>query len=328
MIFEEQTARKPDLYPWCTDFIDALHSGFWKSDEFSFLSDIQDMKVNLSEGERTTVVRALSAIGQIEVSVKTFWAKLGFNLPHPSVMDLGFVMANTEVIHNIAYERLLKLLDLEEVFENNLKLDFMSGRVKYLQKYNERHYLDDKKQYIYAIILFTLFVENVSLFSQFFIINYFNKFKNVLKDTRQQTMYTQQEEALHFLCGVKIINTIREEYPELFDKELEDRVISEAREAFRAEMVIVEWMLEKYKSENLNVEILREFIKDRINTSLSDIGFNEVFEIDTETLNKTNWFYEEHYANSHTDFFNQRPTEYSKNNQSFDQEIIFRKKDA
>jgi ribonucleoside-diphosphate reductase beta chain len=203
----------------------------------------------------------------------------------------------------------------------------MSGRVKYLQKYNERHYKDDKKQYVYAIILFTLFVENVSLFSQFLIINYFNKFKNVLKDTRQQTLYTQLEEDLHHLCGVKIINTIREEYPELFDEELKSRILNEAEEAFKAESVIVEWMLEKYESDNLDKPIIKEFIKDRINTSLEEIGFGKVFDIDKELLNKTNWFYEEHYANSHTDFFNQRPTEYSKNNQSFDKQLVFRKRD-
>jgi hypothetical protein len=59
------------------------------------------------------VIRTLSAIGQIEIAVKTFWAKLGENLPHPSLQDLGYVMANTEVIHNNAYERLISILGLE-----------------------------------------------------------------------------------------------------------------------------------------------------------------------------------------------------------------------
>ena len=37
-------------------------------------------------------------------------------------------------------------------------------------------------------------VENVSLFSQFYTINYFNRFKNVLKDTAQQVAYTSKED--------------------------------------------------------------------------------------------------------------------------------------
>ena len=211
MIFEEQISRKPDHYPWAGDFIEAMHNGFWTDKEFSFASDIQDFNVSLDDQEKEIIVRTLSAIGQIEVAVKKFWSKLGDNLPHPSLSDLGFVMANVEVIHNNAYERLLEVLGLEEVFEENLKLDFIQGRVSYLRKYTHKFYKNNKKQYVYALILFTLFVENVSLFSQFYVINWFARNKNVLKDTDQQVKYTRNEENLHALVGMKLINTIREE---------------------------------------------------------------------------------------------------------------------
>ena len=243
MIFEEQISRKPDHYPWAQEFIEAMHNGFWTDKEFSFSSDIQDFNVNLNSKERDMIIRTLSAIGQIEVAVKKFWSKLGDNLPHPSLTDLGYVMANIEVIHNNAYERLLKVLGLEDVFEQNLKLDFIEGRVKYLRKYNHKFYKDSKKQYVYSIILFTLFVENVSLFSQFYIINWFNRYRNILKDTGQQVKYTRNEENIHALAGIKIINTIRSEYPELFDEELEERIKHEAKDAFVAESKIVDWMV-------------------------------------------------------------------------------------
>ena len=120
MIFEEQVSRKPDRYPWTQEFIEAMHNGFWTDKEFSFTSDVQDFHVGLTENEREMIVRTLSAIGQIEVAVKKFWAKLGDNLPHPSLADLGYVMANVEVIHNNAYERLLKVLGLEDVFSRKI----------------------------------------------------------------------------------------------------------------------------------------------------------------------------------------------------------------
>jgi len=207
-IFDEQISRKPNLYPWTEQYMEAIHNGFWTDKEFNFKSDIQNFKVTLTEQEKEIIVRTLSAIGQIEVAVKTFWAKLGENLPHPSLADLGYVMANTEVIHNNAYERLLTVLGLEDVFEKNLKLDWIQGRVKYLKKYTHKFYKDSKKQYLYALILFTLFVENVSLFSQFYVVNWFARFKNVLKDTDQQVKYTRNEENIHALVGAKIINTI------------------------------------------------------------------------------------------------------------------------
>jgi ribonucleoside-diphosphate reductase beta chain len=323
MIFDEQISRKPNLYPWTDEFIESMHNGFWTHKEFSFKSDVQQFKVKLTDQEREVIIRTLSAIGQIEVAVKTFWAKLGENLPHPALQDLGYVMANTEVIHNNAYERLLTVLELEDVFEENLKLEWIQGRVKYLKKYTHRYYKDSKKQYLYAIILFTLFVENVSLMSQFYIINWFARNKNVLKDTDQQVKYTRNEENIHALVGMKIINTIREEYPELFDKELEERILSEAMEAYNSEAKIVDWMINGVQEDGLTADHLKEFIKDRINESLRGINFPVAFDTDTKLLKETQWFNEELLGNNMTDFFHTRPVEYSKKSKSFSESDLF-----
>lgn len=323
-IFEEQISRKPNYYPWTEQFIEAMHNGFWTDKEFNFKSDVQQFKVELNDQEREIVVRTLSAIGQIEVAVKTFWAKLGENLPHPALQDLGYVMANTEVIHNNAYERLLSVLELEDIFEENLKLEWIQGRVKYLRKYTHRFYKDSKKQYLYAIILFTLFVENVSLFSQFYVINHFARFKNVMKDTDQQVKYTRNEENIHALVGIQIINTIRQEHPELFDAELEERIHGAAQEAFLAESKIVDWMVNGIDEKSLSAPILKEFIKNRINESMKQISMPAPFvDIDQELLSKTVWFDEELLGNNMTDFFHSRPTEYSKKNQSFGEDDLF-----
>ena len=322
-IFEEQISRKPNHYPWTEQFIEAMHNGFWTDKEFSFNSDVHQFKTELTDQEREIIVRTLSAVGQIEVAVKTFWAKLGENLPHPALQDLGYVMANVEVIHNNAYERLLSVLELEDIFEENLKLEWIQGRVKYLKKYTHRFYKDSKKQYLYALILFTLFVENVSLFSQFYVINWFSTFKNVLKDTDQQVKYTRNEENIHALVGIKIINTIREEHPELFDAELEEKIASEAQEAWKAESKIIDWMVNGIDEKGLSAPILKEFIKSRINESMTQIGFKVPFEIDSELLKDTLWFDEQLHGNNMTDFFFQRPVEYAKSNQSFGEEDLF-----
>jgi ribonucleoside-diphosphate reductase beta chain len=323
MIFEEQISRKPNLYPWTEQFIEAMHNGFWTDKEFSFKADVQQFKTELTDQEREIIVRTLSAIGQIEVAVKTFWAKLGENLPHPSLQDLGYVMANIEVIHNSAYERLISVLDLEDVFDENLKLEWIQGRVKYLKKYTHKFYKDSKKQYLYALILFTLFVENVSLFSQFYIINWFARFKNVLKDTDQQVKYTRNEENIHALVGIKIINTIREEHPELFDEDLQERILHEAEEAFKSESKIVDWMVNGIDEDGLSADILKEFIKNRINESLSQINFPKVFKIDEKLLSSTFWFTEELLGNNMTDFFHSKDTGYSKKSQCFSEDDLF-----
>jgi ribonucleoside-diphosphate reductase beta chain len=323
MIFNEQIARKPDNYPWTQEFIEAMHNGFWTHREFNFQSDVQDFLVNLTEQEKQIIIRALSTIGQLEISVKKFWAKLGENLPHPSLNDLGYTMAHVEVVHGDAYERLLEVLGIDDNFEKILELDIIKSRVNYLRKHLEKFSKDHKKQFVYSLILFTLFVENIALFSQFYTISFFGRYKNMLKDTNKQVEYTSREENLHAMIGIKIINTIKEEYPELFDKDLEDKILFESQEAVRYECEIIDWIVNGYNSEYLNSNLLKEFIKNRLNESLSQIGYDEAFDVDKEVLSKTLWFDEQVLGNNMTDFFHSRPVEYAKKALAFDAEALF-----
>lgn len=312
MLFERQVARKPDLYPWTRPFIEAMHEGFWTVKKFTFDSDKTDFELNLTDQERTMVTRCLAAIAQIEVKVKEFWARLGQNLPHPSMSDLGITMANVEVIHNQAYERLLEVLGLENVFEENMHVPAIAGRVGYLTKHMDKVYGDDRKQYVYSLILFTLFVENVSLFSQFYILLWLNRNKNVLKDTAQQVKYTRNEELLHAQAGMKIINTLREEYPELFDDDLKRKIVHECHVALDAESQLINWMVGDYTGEEFSAAVLKTYVAMRLNESLEGIGYEPIFAIDPEHERQTFWMSVGLYAPPKVDFFHSEPTAYTQ----------------
>lgn len=324
-LFDEQVSRKPNTYPWTQEIIDALWHSFWTPNEFSFRSDYSQFHSELTEQERGVVVRTLSAIGQIEIAVKRFWADLGKTFPHPSMSDMGLVMGNNEVIHNQAYEKLLDVLGLQSAFDEALEEPAMRGRVDYLRKYLGKVYQDDRKQYVYALILFTLFVERCSLFSQFYTIMSFNRFKAVLKDTAQQVQYTRSEELLHSRAGVLLINTLRKEYPELFDDDLISRVSEECALAIQYECKIIDWMLQGYEGEALSADILKSYIKDCMARGLVEVGFEPIAltDEDRKNLEQTVWMDEETYGSTMTDFFQKRPVEYSKNHRDFDSEDLF-----
>ncbi|MCB1711332.1 MAG: ribonucleotide-diphosphate reductase subunit beta [Candidatus Riesia sp.] len=327
MLFEPQISRKPNLYPWSQDIIDALWTSHWTPNEFNFRADHAQFYSDLSEKERGVIVRCLSAIGQIEIAVKRFWGDLGRNLPHPSLSDMGFVMANNEVIHNQAYEKLLDVLHLHEAFDECLKHPTLGGRVEYLRKYNDQVYTEDRrKQYIYAVILFSIFVENVSLFSQFYIIMWFNRFRNVLKDTAQQVQYTRVEEETHFSAGKLLISTFRSEYPEYFDSELEAKVISECESSLAYELEIIKWILEDYSGDNgLSVPVLSAYVKNRMYRSLSECGFSvgTLSEQESEHLLASYWMDEDTKGVGMTDFFHKRPVDYAKNFRTYNEEDLF-----
>lgn len=312
MLFESQLSRRPNRYPWTKDFIGAMWNGFWNAQKFTFVSDVSDFKFAMTDQEREIVSRSLTAIAQIEVQVKRFWARLGDNLPHPSIESMGIVMAHVEEIHNDAYEKLLDCLGLSSVFEDNLNQRALSGRIIYLTQHNNRVFDDGKKQYIYSLILFTLFTENASLFSQFYIILWMNRFQNRLKDTAQQVKYTRNEELLHAQIGMKIINTLREEYPQYFDKYLEAKIVSECYNVFNAESDLIDWIVGDYIAPNLSADILKTFVKSRLNEGLVGIGYSKQFELDKALKAKTLWMEEGLYSSPKVDFFHSEPVSYTQ----------------
>ena len=324
-LFDVQVSRKPNKYPWTQDVIDALWHSFWTPNEFNFRADYSQFHNELTEEEQGVVVRALTAIGQIEIAVKRFWADLGKVFPHPSMSDMGLVMGNNEVIHNLAYEKLLDVLQLQNAFDEALKEPVIKGRVEYLRKYLDKVYEDDRKQFIYALVLFTLFVENVSLFGQFYTIMHFNRFKGVLKDTAQQVQYTRNEETLHAKAGILLIKTLREEYPQYFDEELESRISEECYNAVEYENNIIQWMLRGYEGDALSEGILKAFIKNRLNQSMKEAGFTplQLTQKEKDNLHKTIWMDEETKGMTLTDFFQKRPVEYAKGNRTYDEEDLF-----
>jgi ribonucleoside-diphosphate reductase beta chain len=322
-LFDVQHSRKPNNYPWAYDFIKSIDNSHWTVNEFSFASDLSDFKSSLNDNEREIVKKVLAAISTIELPVKTKWGFLCRDLPNPAITDLGFKFASNEVTHSEAYSRLLEVLGIDDIFEEIEKSTLFSGRAKYLRKHAERQYKDDKKQFIYSLALFTLFIENVSLFSQFYIIMWFGRYKNVLKDTNVQVTYTRQEESIHGLAGAKIINTLRQEYPEYFDKELQDRIEREARESIEHEDDLIDWMLDGYEGERISSTILKEYIRSRVNDSLKMIGYRPQFVINDVLARDFEWMEESVLGANVNDFFHTRSTSYVKKNKPFTSEDLF-----
>jgi len=73
----------------------------------------------------------------------------------------------------------------------------IQGRVDYLTKYLKGASDNSDENYTLTLTLFSIFIENVSLFSQFVVIKSFNKYMNCLKDIDNVVQATQKEETLH-----------------------------------------------------------------------------------------------------------------------------------
>ena len=322
-IFEKRLNLKPYEYPNLYEYVDAIRHSYWIHTEFNFTSDIQDFKTNLSDVERSSIKNTMLAISQIEVAVKSFWGDIYKRMPKPEIGSVGATFAESEVRHHDAYSHLLEVLGLNNEFQSLKKNPVMMRRVNYLETALKSASSDDDKEYSESILLFSLFIEHVSLFSQFLIIMAFNKFKNALKGISNVVEATSKEEQIHGDFGIDIIKIIKSENPDWFNEEHTLMVQEMCREAFYAESKIVDWIFEKGELDFLPKDVINEFIKNRFNKSLESIDVPQVFDIDEELLSQTEWFDDEIIGTKHGDFFVKRSINYSKRTKSITSDDLF-----
>ena len=322
-IFIPRAEYKPFEYPHLNTYVDAIQQSYWLFTEFDYSSDVHDFRTKLKPHQREAIRRSMLAISQVEVKVKDFWAKVGDVLPKPEIQEVGAVFAESEVRHSRTYAFLLDLLGLNEDFKALLEVPVFKKRFEYLSRSVRGVKTGDLHDYIEALLLFTLFVENVSLFSQFLIISTYNKELNVLSGMSNGIAATSLEENLHAMFGADLIKEIRKERPTEFSEEFKATVGILAKEAVEAESELVEWIFEEGEEEFLTKQEVMNYIKHRMNTGLIDCGFEELFEVDQEMLSKTEWFDLQINSTMHTDFFKKRSNTYTKRAEAYSADSIF-----
>ncbi len=322
-IFKRRLNLKPYEYPQLVEYVDAIRHSYWVHTEFNYTSDIHDYKINVTEAERNAIKNAMLAIAQVEVAVKTFWGDLYHRMPKPEIGSVGYTFAESEVRHHDAYSHLLEILGLNSEFEKIEEIPELFQRVDYLTDSVALAKTGSDKDYALSILLFSLFIEHVSLFSQFLIIMSFNKHRNIFKGVSNVIEATSKEEQIHGLFGIELINIIRKEKPEWFDDKLTQKVVDACREAYRSEEIVIDWIYEKGDLDFLPKATVREFVKNRLNNSLKSIGFAAVFEVDEEVVAETDWFDDEIVATKHVDFFVKRSVNYTKRSRAITGSDLF-----
>jgi ribonucleoside-diphosphate reductase beta chain len=322
-IFKPRMHLKPYEYPELAEYVDAIRHSYWIHTEFNYTGDIQDFKVNVSASERDAIRKTMLAIAQVEVSVKTFWGDVFKHLPKAEIGSVGYTFAESEVRHHDAYSHLLEILGLNNEFEHIKEVPCISQRIRYLEKTIASAKSQDQREYALAILLFSIFIEHVSLFSQFLIIMSFNKHRNLFKGISNAIEATSKEEQIHGLFGIDLINIIKQEHPEWFDDEMSAHIKTSCLESYEAESKIIDWIFESGELSFLPKDVIKEFIKNRLNKSLTSIGENPIFEVKENVVQETDWFDDEVIATKHADFFVKRSINYNKRAKSITSDDLF-----
>ena len=315
-IFDKGLNYKPFEYPEILQFVDSMNQTFWVHKEVEFTADIQDFKSNLSEKEKEVVKRSLLSIAQVEVAVKTFWGDLYKYLPKPEFNGLGATFSESEFRHSEAYSRLLEVLGYNNEFEGLMEVPIFKKKLELFEK----HFGKDIS-FVQKLLFFVIVIENTSLFSQFANILSFTRFKGYMKNTANIIAWTSVDEQTHANAGVYILNKIFEEYPEeRYSQEHLEEVI---KDYVAYESELLDWIYEKGQLSFYTKEDMLNFMKYRVDTAITHLNYNKIYNITGEQYSTMKWFDEDVFANELDDFFAKRPTAYTKHDKSITENDLF-----
>lgn len=322
-IFDKRFELKPYEYPQFTEYVDAVRHSYWVHTEFNFTSDIDDFLTGLTAHQKEVLKRALMAISQVEVSVKTFWGDIYKRMPKPEIGAVGFTFAESEVRHMDAYSHLLEILGLNKDFKEEVTKGVLKDRVDYLGEILSLRNSLDNKEYTKSIMLFSVLIENISLFSQFLVIMSYNKFLNKLKGTSNAVEATSKEENIHGMFGFELINIIKKENPEWFTDEFNNQMRQWCIDSYAKEEAVIDWIFGGKDLDFITKDQVKEFTKARLNKSLKSVGLDPVFTTDPKVLEATDWFDNEVITTKHVDFFYKRSINYNKRSSSVTAQDLF-----
>jgi ribonucleoside-diphosphate reductase beta chain len=308
MITELRPHYKPFEYQTAFEFYKQQHQAHWLVDEIPLSSDINDWKLKLTESEKNLIGNILKSFAQTETYVNDYWAtKVAVWFPKHEIKAMACAFADFESIHAEAYARLNEELGLDD-FEAFMEDEEAKAKIDRLVELPG----DTLREKALSLAIFSAFTEGVNLFSSFAILMSF-QLRNLMKGTGQVVEWSVRDESLHSKAGCWLYRTLLSEQPELDTKEMTQAIYEACDLSVKLEFDFIDRAFEMGNVDGLNKDQLKNFIKERANQKLIELGYSAIYnDIDPNLLKQMEWFGHLTSGKSHTDFFASRVTDYSK----------------
>ena len=307
MITELRPHYKPFEYQTAFEFYKDQHRAHWLADEVPLSSDLNDWKLKLSESEKNLIGNILKSFAQTETYVNDYWStKVAVWFPKHEIKAMACAFADFESIHAEAYARLNEELGLDD-FEAFMEDEEAKAKIDRLVELPG----DTLREKALSLAIFSAFTEGVNLFSSFAILMSF-QLRNLMKGTGQIVEWSVRDESLHSKAGCWLFRTMLEEMPELSEG-MEAQIYDACDLSVKLEFDFIDKAFEMGEIEGLNKNQLKNFIKERANQKLIELGYNPLYnDIDPNLLKSMEWFGHLTSGKTHQDFFAGRVTDYSK----------------
>ncbi len=305
-LLTENPVYKPFHYPWAYDAWLTQQRVHWLPEEVPLADDVKDWQRNLTEAERNLLTQIFRFFTQADVEVNNCYMKQYAKVFKPTevlMMLAGF--SNIETIHIAAYSHLLDTIGIPEAeYEAFLKYREMKDKYDYMQQFT----VDSKADIAKTLAMFGAFTEGLQLFASFAILLNFPRF-NKMKGMGQIVSWSARDETLHTLSMVRLFRTFISENPEIWTDELQRDLYVSCATIVSHEDAFIDLAFEMGGVEGLDGDEVKTYIRFIADRRLTQLGLEPMFHVDKNPLP---WLDEMLNAVEHTNFFENRATEYSK----------------
>jgi ribonucleoside-diphosphate reductase beta chain len=305
---DERNSFKPFNYPWAYDAWLKHEQSHWLHTEVPMLEDVKDWKKRLTVEEKQFLTHIFRFFTQGDIDVAGGYVKNYlpyFPQPEVRMMLLGF--AAREALHVAAYSHLIETLGLPETTYNQfLEYQEMRDKHDYILDISSKN--GDKQSTATHIATFSAFTEGMQLFSSFIMLLNFPR-NGKMKGMGQIVTWSIVDETMHTENMIKLFKEYVKENPEIWNDELKGKLYSIAEQMVLLEDRFIDLAFSMGPMVNLDASDVKQYIRYIADRRLISMGLKGIMKVKRNPLP---WVEEMINAPTHTNFFENRATDYAK----------------
>ena len=305
---DERSSFKPFSYPWAYDAWLKHEQSHWLHTEVPMLEDEKDWKKKLSNEEKQFLTHIFRFFTQGDIDVAGGYVNNYlpyFPQPEIRMMLLGF--AAREALHVAAYSHLIETLGLPETMYNEF-LEYAEMKEKHDYVLNISAQNTTKENTAKHIATFSAFTEGMQLFSSFIMLLNFPR-HGKMKGMGQIVTWSIVDETQHTENMIKLFKEYIKENNEIWNDELKGELYTIAERMVELEDKFIDLAFKMGPMENLTSEDVKKYIRYIADRRLISLGLKGIFKVKRNPLP---WVEEMINAPTHTNFFENRSTDYAK----------------
>jgi len=305
---DERSYFKPFNYPWAYEYWLKHEQAHWLHTEVPMIEDVKDWKNKLTEDEKKFLTHIFRFFTQGDIDVAGGYVKnyLPY-FPQPEIRMMLAGFAGREALHIAAYSHLIESLGMPETTYSEFN-EYAEMREKhdYIMTLSSQN--STKQSTAEHIAAFSAFTEGMQLFSSFIMLLNFPR-HGKMKGMGQIVTWSIVDETMHAEAMIKLFRTYIEENREIWNDDLKSRIYTIATKMVDLEDKFIDLAFGMVRVADLDAADIKQYIRYITDRRLISLGLKGIMKVKKNPLP---WVEEMINAPTHTNFFENRATDYAK----------------